>query len=156
MECSRIKKRLSAYLDGEVSEDERITISEHLGQCDACQKELTSLSKVVDVLGRIEEMEVPPYFMTRLKQQVRAQVKPKPFFQRIRSMVLSAATAIAVVVSILAGSQMGRTIYQAITQTTELNQAVTGDVFGVGAFEEFPVGSLSDIYNELITGGNNG
>ena len=156
MKCAMIKKKLSAYLDGEISEEERTAIMEHLEQCEECRGELTSLSKVVDILSGIEGIEVSPYFMTRLRQQIREQAKPEPFLQRIRSMVLSAATAVAVAVSLFAGSQMGRTIYQSIAQTPELKGAATSDVFGLGAFEEFPDGSLSDIYNELVTGGNSG
>lgn len=156
MKCFRIKKKLSAYLDGEMPEQERITISEHLKQCEECRAELAALSAVADALNTIEGMEVPPYFMTRLRQNVREQAKPVPFLLRIKSLAVTAATAFALVASLFIGNQAGKTLYQSIAQTPEPVMVETDDVFGLGAFEEFPDGSLSDIYNELVTGGNNG
>jgi anti-sigma factor RsiW len=156
MKCSRSKKKLSAYLDGEMPEQEREVISQHLQQCEECRGEVAAFSAVTDALNTIEGIEVPPYFMTRLRQQVREQAKPVPFFQRIRGLAVTAATAVAVVASLFIGNQAGKTLYRSIAQTPEPVIAETNNIFGVSAFEEFPDGSLSDIYNELVAGGNNG
>ena len=156
MKCSKIKKRLSAYLDGEMPGQERRIISEHLKQCGECQAELAALSSVVDALETIEGFEVPPYFMTRLRQTVREQEKPMPFLQRMKRLAISAATAVGVIASLFIGNQAGKNLYQSITRTSEPVVAETGNVFGLGAFDEFPEGSLSDIYDELVTGGNSG
>jgi len=156
MKCSRIKKKLSAYLDGEMPEHEKNIISEHLRQCKDCRAELAALSAVRDVLKSIEGMEVPPYFIARLRQHIKAQAKPLPFLQRIKSLAVTAATAFALVASLFIGNQAGKTLYQSIAQTPEPVTAETSNVFGLSAFEEFPDGSLSDIYDELLAGGNNG
>ena len=156
MKCSRIRKKLSAYLDGEMHEGGSNDVSEHLQQCEECRKELAALSAVRDALNTIEGMEALPYFMTRLRQRMREQAKPVPFVQRIRSLATTAATAVAVVASLFIGNQAGKALYQSILHTPEPAVAETNNVFGLGAFEEFPEGSLSDIYNELVTGGNNG
>lgn len=156
MKCSRIKKKLSAYLDGEMPKQERIVISEHLQQCEEYRAELAALSAVRDALNTIEGMEVPPYFMTRLRQHVREQTKPVPFLRRIRGLAVAAATAFALVASLFIGNQAGKTLYQSIVQTPEPVISESNNVFGLSAFEEFPDGSLSDIYNELVTGGNSG
>lgn len=156
MKCSKIKKRLSAYLDGELSEQERCIISEHLKLCQECKAELAAMSSVSDALKILEGFETPPFFMTRLRQAVKEQEKPVPFLQRIKGLVVSAATAVAVIASLFIGNQAGRTIYQSIARTPEPAMVETSDVFGLDGFEEFPEGSLSDIYDELVTGGNNG
>jgi anti-sigma factor RsiW len=156
MNCSKTKKKLSAYLDGEISEQERHMISEHLKLCSECQAELAAMSSVSDALETLEGFEVPPFFITRLRQGIREQERPVPFFKRIRSVAISTATALGVIISLFIGNQAGRTIYQAIARAPEPVEAETNEVFGVGAFEEFPEGSLSDIYSELVTGGNNG
>jgi anti-sigma factor RsiW len=156
MKCSRIKKKLSVYLDGEMPEQERIVISEHLQRCEECKAELAGLMKVADSLNILDGVDVPPYFMTRLRQYIKEEAKPVSFLQRIRGVAISAATALAVIVSLFIGNQAGRTLYQSIAQTPEPAMAETNDVFGLSTFEEFPDGSLSDIYNELVTGGNNG
>jgi len=156
MKCSRIKKKISVYLDGEMPEQEREVISQHLQQCEECRRELTALSAVRDAINTIDGMEAPPYFVTRLLQHIREQARPVPFFQRIRGLAVTAATAVAVVASLFIGNQAGKTLYRSIAQTPEPVIAETNNIFGVSAFEEFPDGSLSDIYNELVAGGNNG
>lgn len=156
MKCSRIMKKLSAYLDGEMPEQERIAISEHLQQCAECRAELAALSAVRDALNSIEGMEVSPYFMNRLRQRIKEQRESVPFLQRIKGLAFTTVTAFALVASLFIGNQAGKTLYQSIIQTSEPAVAETNDAFGLGAFEEFPDGSLSDLYNELVTGGNNG
>jgi anti-sigma factor RsiW len=156
MKCSKIKKKLSAYLDGEMPEQEMQMISEHVEHCEECKAGLAAFIAVSDALNTIESIEVPLYFMTRLRQNARAQTKPVSFLQRIRGLVLSGAIAAAVFASLFIGNQAGKNLYQSIAQTTESLTAETTDVFGLSAFEEFPGGSLSDIYYELVTGGNSG
>lgn len=156
MKCSRIKQRLSAYLDKEMSEQERLTISEHLKECEECRAEFAVLSSISDALKAIEGFEVPPYFTTRLRQAVREMEWRSPLLQRMRGVAISTATALAVVFSLFIGNQAGKMIYQLIARNSESATTETNNGFGLGAFEEFPDGSLSDIYNELITGGDNG
>jgi len=156
MKCSKVRKKISAYLDGEMPEHKRIIISEHLQQCKECRADLAALSAVTDALDDIEGIEVPPYFMTRLRQNIKEQREPVSSLQRIKNLAFAAVTAFAVIASLFIGNQAGRILYQSMAQTTESLEAETTDVFGLGAFEEFPNGSLSDVYNELVTGGNNG
>ncbi|MGB0385965.1 MAG: zf-HC2 domain-containing protein [Ardenticatenaceae bacterium] len=53
---------LSAYLDEEVSENERALVESHLATCEACQLELESLSWTVNLLHRLPEQPVPRTF----------------------------------------------------------------------------------------------
>ncbi len=156
MKCSHVKRKLSAYLDGELSIAEKKEIESHLQQCSGCQEELTALSSVTDALSILEGMEPPPYFMDRVRQGIRDEARSIPFLERIRSIAISIATATAVVVSLLIGNQFGRTLYRSVAATAVSEAAEESDVFGLGTLEEFPDGSLSDIYNELIAGGNSG
>jgi anti-sigma factor RsiW len=156
MKCSEVRRKLSAFLDGEIPGAGKKEIIEHLETCRGCQEELAALSKVMDALGVLEGMEPPPYFITRVRRRVREGGKPTPFLERIRSVAISFATAAAVVASVLIGNQFGRTLYQSVAPAVVFETAETDDIFGFGTLEEFPDGSLSDIYNELVAGGNNG
>jgi anti-sigma factor RsiW len=156
MNCYKAKKKLSAYLDGEVSGADRKEIAEHLKSCRGCQEELAALSRISNTLDAIGRMEVPPYFMTRVRQGIRDAAKPVPFLERIRGIAMSFATATAVVVSLLIGNQFGKILYQSVAPTVVSGTTDTGDVFGFETLQEFPDGSLSDIYSELLAGGNNG
>ncbi len=160
MKCSQIKKKLSAYLDGEMKVDERQMIAGHLKTCILCQEELAALSKVKETFSVLDGMEVPPYFMTRLRQRIKDEkflaTRPMPILEKIRRVAFSAAAFAGVVVSLFMGSQMGRTLYQELANDTQPVSVENANILGFGSFEEFPEGSLSDVYDELIKGGNNG
>ena len=160
MKCSQIKKRLSAYLDREIIDNEKRVIMEHLRVCAVCQEELATLSEVRESLGVLHGIDVPPYFMTRLKQRIKdGQVETFeqiPFLAKIKRLAVSAATAVAVVASLFAGSQMGKTLYQEIADDSRQAGIEAMDVLGLGTFDTFPEGSFSEIYDELVVGGNNG
>src|SRR5205823_6464724 len=51
-DCVRVRDELRAYLDGEVSRDERATIESHVGSCPACRAELDAF---VGVATRLDE-----------------------------------------------------------------------------------------------------
>jgi len=156
MKCSRIRKKISSYSDGEMPECEMHLISEHLQQCKECRAELAALSAVHDALNAIEGMEVPPFFMTRLRQSIREESRPASIRQRIRGLVFTAATAFALVASLFLGNQAGKNLYRSITQSPTPAVVETNNVFSLDSFEEFPDGSLSDIYDELVAGGYSG
>ena len=160
MKCSQIKKKLSTYLDEALADNEKEMIARHVKDCAFCQEELNALLRVKQSLTILDGMEVPPYFMTRLRQRIKDErleiVEHIPFLQRIKRFVVPVATAAAVVASLFVGSQMGRTLYQEIANGSQQASIESNDVLGLGSFEGFPQGSLSDIYDELVAGGNNG
>ncbi|UCF71684.1 MAG: zf-HC2 domain-containing protein [candidate division WOR-3 bacterium] len=155
MKCHWVQKKISAYLDSELPEEEMKCVWEHLEHCGECKAELAALYGVVDILRTLEGMDVPPYFIVRLKGQIRDSVRPLPLLQRIRGIVVSTATAVAVVASLFMGNQIGRALFRSIAQTGESTVSETSSVLGLDTFEEFPDNSLSDIYDELVSGGNN-
>lgn len=55
MKCSQIQKRFSDYLIGEIDDNTRKEIQEHVTTCDSCRKELESLSAIWTKLGVIPE-----------------------------------------------------------------------------------------------------
>lgn len=60
-ECRELFARLSAYLDGELSAQERRQIEEHLCGCPPCVEFIESLRRTVDLCHGFEpEGELPP------------------------------------------------------------------------------------------------
>jgi len=53
MDCSACEELLRAYLDGELSADERASVEEHLGGCEACRAAMDEFGKVDGILRRI-------------------------------------------------------------------------------------------------------
>lgn len=53
MTCEKVKKLLAAYSVGAFSPNRRIKIKAHLSQCPECQRELSALERVGELLNRI-------------------------------------------------------------------------------------------------------
>jgi len=156
MKCSQIRKKLSAFSDGEVSEEEKQLISEHLESCDLCRKESEALSQVSDVLGIMDEVQVSPFFIAHLKQKI-AEQKAKgrvhlPFMAWIRRALIPIAATAFIFLSFLAGSNLGKTIYREHTKIMAKSDTKAVDALGVTALDEFPEGSLGWVYNNVLIG----
>lgn len=87
--CENLGPRLSAYLDGELSEKEREEIKRHLETCQACQELAQELAETaaflknahtpasdlgVDLTGVWEEIEERAYFGPSLWQRIKKLV----------------------------------------------------------------------------------
>lgn len=157
MTCSEIKRKLSAFLDGEVTEKEKQIISEHVNTCDLCRKEFEALSHMSEVLEVMDEVQVSPFFVTRLKQKIVDQkVKSNvrfPFVEWIRKAAVPVTATALIILSFLVGSNLGRTMYQEQAETTYGVEDEVAYTLGVSSLDEFPDGSLGWAYNNLLIGG---
>lgn len=156
------KIRLSAFLDNEVSEEERTEISEHLKDCSYCRKQAEELSQVSELFASVEDVGVSPYFLTRLRRQIsegkaRSSVR-WPFLKWIRGlrlerMAIPVATAGLLVLSLLFGSRLGTVIYQERVEQTLRSDEELAEVFGITSFADFPEGSLGESYVSVFSQG---
>ena len=156
MKCSEVRRKLSAYIDREVCDSDDSVIRDHLCGCRACAREHAEMVMVSRSLSRVEGIEVPPFFMARLRQHTQEAAFPLPFLEKIRRATFVTATAIAVFVSLFVGHRVGRTLYYSISERVAQQTSGAAEVLDIGTFVEFPDGSLSDMYDQLIAGGNNG
>jgi predicted anti-sigma-YlaC factor YlaD len=151
MKCSTIQRKLSAYMDAEVSEQERTIISEHLASCPECQRILQVLTKMREELNLVPGIQSPPYFYTRLKQRMIDESRSISVLEKIRRFVLPGFATVLTLASLLLGNFMARAIYNGITETGVSTE--TTNVLGIDAFDQFPEGSVSNLYCELLSGG---
>jgi anti-sigma factor RsiW len=157
MECSQVKKRLSAFLDNEVTAEENSKISEHLKSCIKCSKELEALSQVSDFINVMDEVEVSPYFMVRLKQRIRGESSKGfiglPFFESIKRIAVPVGIAALFIISILGGNRLGSLFHQReINNLTELNEELA-DFSGTTTFDDVSEGSIGEALAGLIIEG---
>lgn len=68
--CAEYEPLISAFLDGELSEEERMEVAAHLAECPACQKYFDDLVAIHDALDQTEA-PVPEGFSGRVMAQVR-------------------------------------------------------------------------------------
>lgn len=59
MKCYGVTAIINRYLDDELDEISRQRVEQHLGQCDACERELTTLIKTVRVIRALEDLDPP-------------------------------------------------------------------------------------------------
>ena len=71
MECKKVNEKLSAFIDNELKEGERVKIKQHLADCPFCMQEAKLLAQTWCALDVWENMEVPHNFDIRFWQRVR-------------------------------------------------------------------------------------
>ena len=71
MTCDQIRPKLSAYVDGELPEDERENVRRHLDTCLSCAQELRELEETAELLGHLEQADPPDTLESGLRRRIR-------------------------------------------------------------------------------------
>jgi hypothetical protein len=66
-----IRHKLSEYIDGAVTPQERAAIDEHLKTCTTCADALAELRKTIEQVKQIEEVEAPAWMTQKIMANVR-------------------------------------------------------------------------------------
>jgi hypothetical protein len=72
MKCEEIEILLSAYVDGEVTEEEKQIVENHLNVCEICQTTVVEFSRLHMLYQKMERKEAPPDFRQRVTQRIEA------------------------------------------------------------------------------------
>ena len=75
--CEEYEVWISAFLDGELSGEDRSELMQHMAVCQTCQRYFDDLVAVHDALEQ-EEAPVPEEFGTQLMDRVRETEQEKP------------------------------------------------------------------------------
>jgi predicted anti-sigma-YlaC factor YlaD len=74
LRCIEVVSLLSAYLDGEVSQDQHARIADHLKGCDGCRAALGQFQTVIHLTGRLtleDVANIGPLIRDRLAATLR-------------------------------------------------------------------------------------
>ena len=101
MECEGIKESLSAFLDGELTEEESSAVRAHLERCADCRKEIEAFRKMSALYRDLEDPEPPADLEERVLAEVGGlRIRRVPFWARFPSfpkpMLALAATVLVV------------------------------------------------------------
>lgn len=94
---TRLRELLSAYLDGEVTEEERLQVDAHLEACVSCRGELEQLRGVVGLLRRMPQVE-PRRSLALEPTAAVARALPR-YLWALRTAAAATAAALALVVA---------------------------------------------------------
>lgn len=73
MSCQKMEILLSAYIDGEVTSEEKHVVETHLRQCPACQAVVAEFSRVHLLYQEMEEKTAPRDFRQHVTQRLEAR-----------------------------------------------------------------------------------
>lgn len=77
MECNKVQEKLSALIDGILSQDEKMLVEEHLKSCEKCREALSELKKTIGHIKNQEEIEPPSWLTQKVMAKIRAEAAPK-------------------------------------------------------------------------------
>ena len=146
MDCKRTRKRLNAYLDGELKPRRANAVREHLSTCPRCEAELDELRRLNEALGALPGMDAPLGFArrVRLAAESRSAGARLVVLDRLRPALAHAALVLVV----LAGLWSGLAIGQATSGgAPAAEQTVASDLdLPMDLLSAAPAGSLADVY----------
>ena len=103
MDHNIIRHRLSEYIDGTISADEKAEVETHLAACEKCSDALRELQKTVEHVRTIEEVEPPAWMTQKIMANVRAEAEQqRSIYQKLYSAFVVKLPVKAVAVVFLA------------------------------------------------------
>ena len=76
--CEEFAPLLSAFVDGELTEEERAEVLAHVSECEKCRRLLGELTALHAALGELEDEDVPAGFTEDVMAAVRAEKAAMP------------------------------------------------------------------------------
>lgn len=145
MRHQRIKRKLSAFLDGALPEDERSIVESHLDGCALCRGTLERMKASWGLLDLLPEAERSPHAFVKIQARMATPVESAST-SRLERFLVPASAAAALMLGIWVGSVVGKNGSAAsyTTWTTE-NTAY------LETFDELPSGSLARAYIDLAS-----
>jgi len=152
MKCKRLRRKLVAYLDGELEEKQKLSIKEHLTKCRECKKEADLLNKSFYLLKDQQRLKSSQGFEASLWERIysleKRQLLPQAIFGRLVHAALPAAVAAVLIIGVLVGSSVEKIIP---SETVKLKEERYLTSIGLDSFQDLPTGSLPEIYLNLAS-----
>jgi predicted anti-sigma-YlaC factor YlaD len=154
--CQSVRKKLSAYQDGEVTSAEKDSIEGHLHTCEACRKHYAALLQTYRMLKDLPEIEPAPGLARRIVDN--AMRVQEPFWIRalgeaFRLLSVNAAIVMLAAAGLLIGTMLGSLLtkgqfHSSPTLSVSFSeQALT--LASVRVFDATPPGSFAEGYLKL-------
>ena len=152
MGCDVVRKDISAYVDGELTEKEKLAVDTHLQKCPDCKRVFNQFAAQSQVLREVAEIEPSPDFDVRFWTKVTKQNERTPLAAEWPSLIFSPTRLIfaSILLGILVGGIMGK-----ITSFRHFSSIPTQKTYferlNLYAFNDFPRGSVGNAYLTLST-----
>ncbi|HEX2944621.1 MAG TPA: anti-sigma factor [Clostridia bacterium] len=109
--CMTAKENICAYLDNELSAEEKRLFEEHIESCRACKQELDEMSGIISLCTSLPQQELPQGFKAELHEKLLAVAESQKSnvtgiekFKRIRYIKMISSVAAGLLLIFLTGS----------------------------------------------------
>jgi len=152
-DCASIRKKLSAFADGEVSSDWRLKIESHLETCPDCRQALADLRRLWLELDDPTPVQTRPGFTLEVLRKIVEEAQPGRFewFRSLsRLFPVPATVAMVALVGMLLGGWMGHSLIDGpanpLGATIAGTAAQSATIEALDVFAPTPKGSLAHDY----------
>jgi len=159
MKCKKARRKLNAFLDGELSVREADRVRQHLEACEQCAEELRALERLNGLLQLLPSPRFAVGLVAAIRRRAEGQLevnrRPAAIAGLLPERVVTAvAAALLMAVGLLAGGLMGSSISAAeVAQLRAQAQMAEADL-GLGSLGAAPPTSVAAAYLELTGEGN--
>lgn len=99
--CDEYAPALSAFVDGELTEQEKNEVLAHVETCEGCRTYLAELMTMRLAFGDLEEYDAPAGFAESVMARLHEEAAPKKRTQRKKWMGLAACAAVVLMAAVL-------------------------------------------------------
>ena len=147
MKCDDIEILISAYIDGEATEEEIRFVEEHLQGCESCRATLSDFTGLHTLSRELEEVTAPPGFRQRVTERLDA--KPRFAFSW-RASKLVYALSFSLLVLLSGAVILLHTMWQTPEQVGIEQAALDVDVYAEDILFGQSTVSDSEIYSSSL------
>lgn len=148
MNCNEVRENLIELLDDSPAQSQALAgsaIAVHVRECVGCARELESLRQTMNLLDEWEAPEPSPYFLTRLRANVREEQVKAPARSSVFDWLRRPAMALSMATVLAAGGAVYTVIHNAEPPAQE--SRVVDDIEGLERNHDVLVNT--DLIDEL-------
>ena len=152
MKYRHVKKKISQYVDDELTPEEKKDFDAHIRSCASCREELEETRTLHRLFASAQRFPAPHGFSTRvlanLDEKEGSRVRGIPGILGFRPLFLRAARVGFALVVIAVGIISGNSLLP--EKTDHIGQTAVQATFSLDLFQGTPPGSIGGIYNTLM------
>jgi anti-sigma factor RsiW len=153
MECARIRKMISPYMDDELRQDEKKAFGFHIQSCAACKNALEKALALHQLFASAERFPAPYGFAERVLANLEEQQGfPLPGLSRMKPFFLRAAQVAFALGVMTIGIVAGNLLLP--ERTNHISQTAIQESFSLDLFQAMPPGSIGGAYVTILGAGD--
>lgn len=142
MNCNQVQKNIIGYIDHSIPEVLSADIEKHIGSCQSCAMLYKNISDTYNSYGKVSEIEVNPFFYTRMEQKLKNRMSPETVVEpklslRLQPVISGVLIVCGISLGIFLGKNLSvKTIAQNKVNRTELVNTYASEFYLTGTSEE--------------------